>query len=487
MRVEPFLKDAVGMHQDRGRDDVPPGHVWALLDYVPRIAGATLRNRGGWTYASQALPSTVESLVWAPYASGGKLVAVTNSQAYDVPVSSNVATLIGTVLQPFRANPYFYRDKLYLPSGLGFVRSLAFTGAWAIASLPGTSPSASQQISSFRDRLVVASGDDLWFAQPGDPTLAWDPTSFISTDAVITGLRAMRSKLLVFHSEFVEQITGTTPPDAALSDPTGDMSRGIMWSGAGCFDARSIAGWQENVVFADERGVHITDGGLVRNMIEQGGMSRLWRSAFEQGGGGEVGAVGGTVYGNYYVCTVRMAVGTTYTWVCDIPTRRWFRWTNINANAHATSGAAGMPERLFGTSGTRVINMEKCFKPDLTQVQTDENAVNILPVLETPWLRMSRDVGGFRRLLNVFVRFLADSSVAGQTGMVDVSYVETPEDTTYESLGTIGEATTSLRRKLLISRRLEGIAFKLTALLPIKDLRVHNIGVQAEAEETQRL
>jgi hypothetical protein len=485
MRVEPFLKDAVGEHQDRGRDDVPPGYVWSMLDFVPRISGATLRGRGRWFNMTNAFASAPQSLVWAPFTGGGKLIAVTNGQAWEIPPGGGPGgeTLIGTANQPFRSNPHFYRNKLYLPAS-GFVPRV-INSALAISSLSGVGAAVGEQIHSFRDRLVSADLDRLWFAQPGDPTILWDGTSFIDFDGKITGLKAMRNKLLVFHGNFVEQLTGTTPPDSALSNPTGDMSRDVMWEAAGCYDARSISGWQENVIFADERGVHLTDGGLVRNMIEQGGMSRVWRTAFERGGGGEVDAVGGAVYGNIYICTVLMNDNASTTWVCDIPTRRWHRWTNIKARAHAVT--VGNVERIFGTDTVtkKVISMENCLNPSVLQ-QVDGNGVNVLPVVETAWLRVSRRVG-MRRFYDAFVSYLCADNIGGTTAdMVEVSYTSEPEDVVYEVIGTLDETTVSKRRKLLFARRHEGIAFKIRALLPFTDFRVHDIGVSVEAEEEHR-
>ncbi len=486
MRVESFLSDAVGEYQDRGRDDIPPNYAWSLRDLVPHILGATLRVRGHTTYNSQALPGAVESLVWAPYAAGGRLVAVTDTQAYDVPPAGTTATLIGSVPGPVRANALFYRNALYVPSPGSAIHKIGYS-PFGIATLPGSAPQGAQ-LTSYRDRLVGsdATGTSLVFSKPGDPTAAWDSLSVIAVEAFISGLKAMRNQILVFHYDSVEFIRGTTPPDSTLSDQTGDMTRDILWSDRGCFDARSISSWQENVIFADASGVHITDGGQVRNMIEQGGMSRAWRSAFEEA---LVAGVNGTVYGNYYLCTVRVGGGSE-TWLCDIPTRRWHRWSNIESAAFAVSTVGASSERLHATDHTtrRVLNLDYCLNPDKAgeAPKVDANGVNVLPVIETPWLRISRRVG-LRRIYDVFLYYLARRATDPGTDMVSIGYVTEPEDTTYEALTGFRQTAVSKRRKVPVFRELEGIAFRVAATQQIIDFRIHNVGLSLEAEEEHRV
>jgi hypothetical protein len=492
VKVEPFLKDAVGEWQDKGRDAVPSGYAWSMRDFIPARAGAPIRGRGSWYYSGAAFAASPDALGWAPFAGGAKLVSASGTQAHDIPVTGTGATLIGTIAQMAQQYPIFYRDRLYLPSMNNNCRYLTYiAGVWAVANI-GAAHVQGRYGTVYRDRLVLGRTDTfptrVGFAKPGDPTVAWDTLSYIDTTNVLSGLQAMRNQILCFHSDYVEQIRGTIPPDSTLSDIAGDMQLGVMWDRAGCFDGRSIAGWQENVIFADERGVHITDGGLVRNMIERGGMSKPWREQFLTA----VEAISGAVFGNTYICTVRFTGGVLppVTWCCDIPTRRWYRWGNIDSSAFAVS--SGAVERLFAThhSNKRVVNMERCFDPpvDLGN-QQDGNGTNVLAQIETAWQRLSRRVG-MRRIFDIFVHYLGYQAVDPGGSMVTVSVLEHAEGTVadYVSLDEgLRQSVASVRRKIPVYRRFEGIAFRVNAAQPMVDFRLFSLGVSMEEEEEHRI
>jgi hypothetical protein len=55
-----------------------------------------------------------------------------------------------------------------------------------------------------------------------------------------------------------------------------------LFDRAGCVDPLTIAYWNDNCVFADEHGVHMTDGSVVRNIVSQGGILYYWRQLYEQ-------------------------------------------------------------------------------------------------------------------------------------------------------------------------------------------------------------
>ena len=494
MRAEPFLQTAFGEYQDRGRDNVPDGYVWALKDFVPYQLGAMIRGRGGWTYLSQALAGSIMSMVYAPFRGGAQeiVVILEGGQVYTLPLAGTTATLRGSIVGPARQNPIWWRDRIYVPSYSGnFWRISRFGAPLTLDSYP-SSLAGAWAGTIYKDRLVLANdGSSAYsrvaFSKPGDPTATWDSTSWIDTSDFVRGLEAMRNQILVFHDDFVEQIRGTTPPDAALSDPTGDMQLSVLWDRAGCLDARSIAKWQENVIFADERGVHITDGGLVRNLIEQGGMSSPWRAAFEGWIFNAGDDLSGVVYGNYYIASIRVAAsGLKQVWICDLPTRRWFRWTNIDSVAFAVT--AGTSEQLVAThqATNRVTSLNACWKPNALASQVDGNGTNVLPEVETPWQRLSRRMA-FRRIYDAFLYYLVDSTTTNQAGMVELAITDSPEDTTYEVVGTLGEAATAKRRKLLVARRAEGVAFRIRALLAHTDFRVNSLSVSMEQEEEHRI
>lgn len=493
MRVQSFLSDVVGEYQDKGRDNVPEGYAWAMKDFVPGLHSGALRGRGGWDDISGLMAADPYALAYGRFQNTDRLVALAGNNAYEIPVAGTGVTLIGSVGgQTNRQNPVYYRGYFYIPFSGAAWRTLIYAfGAWSIGTLASFHQQGSYA-TVYRDRLVAGrtSTDEtlVGFSKPGDPSLAWDSLSYIQTAAGVTGLQAMRNQILVFHRDFVEQIRGTVPPDSALSDPTGDMSLTLLWDKAGCVDARSIAMWQGNVIFADGSGVHITDGGLVRNLVAQGGMQTPWRKQFEGWIDAAADSVASAVFGDYLVCTVRIFVGQLKTtWVCHIPTRRWFRWTNIDSAAHVSS--AGPVERIYGlnVATRRVVLLNDCFNPSSTSaIQADGNGTNVLPEVETPWKLIGNRVG-LRRLYDAFLRFLGYQTVDPGTNLVELSLTTTPEDTTYEVVGGSRQAAEMDRRKLLVARQVEGVAFKIRALAGMNDFRVHSLGVSVEAEEEHRV
>lgn len=491
MQVEPFLKDAVGMYQDDGRDNVPPGYVWEMKDFLPAIAGAELRGRGAFEYMSGALPTQPRGLVWFPTPNDPHLLVNTPTQAFRMDPGGAVATLIGTVPTMNRQNPIFYNRDVFFPAaGVNCGRVTYIAGVWGADTITASHVQG-EYGTVFRDRLVLgATGTNkerLGFSHPFDAMSAWNSLSFIDTNAQITGLAALRNQVVVFHSDWVEQVRGTTPPDSSLSDPTGDMELLPLWHQAGCIDARSISYWRENIIFADERGVHITDGGQVRNIIEEGGMATKWRRQFDGWFFHTDDSVAGAVYGNYYVCTMRgVAEGFKNTWICHLPTRRWFTFTNIDANAYATSGGSGT--RLYATQAAsfRVTNLQYCFAPKVTANQTDANAAAVLPEVETAWIRIGRRIG-IRHFLDAFISYLGYRLADPGTNLINVGIISEPEDTVYEALDGLRQTTISKRRKVNIFRRYEGLGFKISAAQAMADFRLHSIGVSVEAEEDHRV
>jgi hypothetical protein len=326
------------------------------------------------------------------------------------------------------------------------------------------------------------------FSKPGDPTVAWDALSLIRTSLTLTGLAAQRNQILAFHGGSVERIRGTTPPDSAATDPTGDMILDSLFDRAGCADARSISYWNDNVIFADARGVHITDGAIVRNMASQGGIESKWRrDVFEDASRGGMVTLAGGVFRNFYIITIRSSIGAPVTWICDIPTRKWTRIGNVNASAYAFSIGAG--ERLFGADATpwRVMDLSSMFNPDNTVVQTDGNGVNVLPVIETGWLRMTTRES-WKRIWEFFLSYQATEAVDSGLTVLQVDAIPTPEETVYRDKGGFRHAAKYLRRKLLSFRgRYLGVDVRITQVRPTKDTRLYNMAVRMEEEEEQRI
>ena len=75
-----------GMKRDGAREAMPQGACWNLVDFLPEVLGAVLRKRGGYEYASIAMPSGagIISGIMAEYIDGQSvLVSDGYSNWYD--------------------------------------------------------------------------------------------------------------------------------------------------------------------------------------------------------------------------------------------------------------------------------------------------------------------------------------------------------------------------------------------------------------------
>jgi len=483
--LQPLLRDITGMARDTARDRMPQGMVWDLGDWIPAFADAPLRGRGGWVFQSNALPAQAGAMVYAPYQNGDKLlVMLDNNQVADVNISSVGSTLLTPTVWPTRCNPVFYNDTVYVfhKDGTQPPVGLLYNGsAYSTQTLPASTSNQGAYGAIYHDRLVTA-GDArdrrlVAFSKPTNPVAVWEPTSIFRSAQPVTGLAVMRNMMLLFHKGSVERIRGTTPPDPTLSNPTGDMEMDTLFDKAGCWDARSIAYWQDNVVFADARGVHMTDGSIVRNLISQGGLLSMWRQAFNN-----AVSLCGSVFLDFYVCCLRTSDKPPLFLVCDLNKRTWYRFTNVDVTCMATS--IGSFERLWGTDvpNLRTNHLSAMFFPDTTVLAQDADGKYVFTNLETGWVRGGKE--GRKRIRHLYVSYDHRLAEGLHGNSVKVSFIHSPEATVWHDSRRMLRGTSEYRRlRVPVDLGAYGAAFKLTQLAPSYDLRLYDIGINQWAQE----
>ena len=512
--LTPLLDEVRGMFSDQGIERVPVGKVYELTDWIPDLEQATVRQRGRWTYQStDQMGNYVEGLVYAPYKAGHILLALVNTDIRKVPYpTAGASTSVGSIPVASWQNPVFHRDRVIIPisDGSSAARYVTYNGSsFTVTSAPATAL-AGRFATIWKDRLILACSDAepsaVVASKPGDPTAAFDSLSKMFSSLPVTGLAGIRSALLVFHGGSVERIRGTVWPDSTLSDEEGDLILESLFDGAGCYDASSIAYWQENVIFANGNGIWITDGTLVRNMTAQGGVLGRWRYEYQRAITADANFVvtPGGVYGDYYVCTIGLTGSTTdydnITFLIHIPSRSAFIWKNVDAQCYATTESVprnAIPQQLLAGTTTRsnpslqrVINLTPCFEPDNTTSQTDANSVVVLPTITTPWFRMSKSAG-LKRVRDVHVSYLASRPSDVDADVFDVKFSKVPDpDTSSSNWITAGQLRTNStyrRNRVAINRPVEGLALKLVQLTDTKDARLYDISAWVYAEEATRL
>src|SRR5262249_18774466 len=139
--------------------------------------------------------------------------------------------------------------------------------------------------------------DWLYFSPPANAATSWDATSKYETSGAISGLAALRSVILVFHPGSVERVRGTIPIHTGFTNA--DIVVEPLFGQVGTTEPKTICYWNENIIFADEHGVHMTDGSAIRNLASQGGISYFWRPLYQN-----KQTISACIFLDYYVISV---------------------------------------------------------------------------------------------------------------------------------------------------------------------------------------
>src|SRR5215472_3096093 len=484
------LRGARAFARDFPRDGMPPGYLWDVCDFVPEVVDSILTGRGSWAYVSDALGGDIESGILSTFRAGeqllvqdstGQLTQLTPSVAYPPPIYTAVnrgaiPRAIQPPLQVFEDTVWFDRDGLSVPQ---IVQS-----AGAPIAMDATAPKA--RVGAVWNGYLIGAGvpgaeDTLYFGPPGPKTTgAWDVNSYHQTAMAVTGLATVRGMGLVFHASSVERLRGTTAPNTAAGDP-GDLILEPLFARVGCTDPRSICYWNENVLFADERGVQITDGAVVRNLCQQGSIAYYWRQLYQN-----QASLAACVFMDYYVISVVRTDGNSDTLICDLNARQWFRFSNVESGCFISSGGSTGMERFWGgIVGTKKLaTLGPTFFPTSTAgIDSDGNGVAVLPYLQTPWYRLAPE--GRKRVKNIYLSYDAqvqgaDTTIANLSPPVlDIGYMRSPQQANYLDLGSLPATSQYTRFRLPVRQQPYGIAFQVKTTTPTSALRLYDLAVDA--------
>ena len=504
------LRGARAFARDFARDAMPKTYLWDVCDFVPEIVDATLTGRGAWRWGSNPLGGDVETGILANFLSGEQLlVQAADGNCYQIDQSSYAPTNRGGIPRGLQ-NPVQVFEQTVWFDKTGGQRPVSVGSTGAPTSLDPSVPATKYGV-IWGGYLMTGNApgheDTLYFGPPGPKVSgAWDVNSFQQTANVITGLAAVRSMGLIFHASSVERLRGTIAPNTA-SGNLGDLTLEPLFARVGCPDARAISYWNENVIFADEHGVHITDGAVVRNLAQQGGISYYWRPLYQNHS-----SLAATVFLDYYIISIVRSDGLTDTLICDLNQRQWFRFSNVAAICLISSGGSTGMERIWASiqGSSRLARLGPCFFPDLTQgLAVDDNGVPVMPEFQTPWYRMSAE--GRKRVRFAYLSYDARTSTATREGhpahwragledealevspltagapVLDVGFIRSPQDTTYTTLGRLPSTSEYARKRLPVNKFPYGVAFQVRQSAQTSVLRIFDLALEAEPAERSRI
>lgn len=486
-RTVPLQQAYRAMRQDEERGRMLRGAVWNMVDALPDLDDAPAGKRGGWAYASNDISATkatasyVAALIYAAFTAAAKLVAIDeDGELYTINTGTQAVTDIGAVVVP-KQRPVLHADKLIIPAGDGTTAPKYYDGNATVGTLAGTPPTA-KWAEVYKDRTCLAYTSSfktrIFFSGAADPT-SWDTTnSWQSVLAPITGLASLPNALLVFQEKQTSRIRGYTPPSASSA---GDFIVDDPLFKIGCTDARSIAVDGASCVFANPRGIFLTDGTLKpEDLTASIGLKRYWTTLLAAYDGSTWTLSAGMIR-NYYMITVMNGSSFVDALMIDVPNRRGWRLSNLPAVMFADAVTIG-EELYFGMrTAARVGKLSGIFSPAAGN-KNDANGTAVTPVIETPFFR---DRGGFKRWTAFYLGYdMRDA--ASDDPMLTMSYITNPEDAYTPFATVLGETTNYQRQLIREPARGEGIGFKIAQTRASSTTRFYDIEAQVYSEEQSK-
>jgi hypothetical protein len=514
-----IFKNIKGFTRDFAVDSLPAGYLWDMVDAIPNRKGARVEQRGAWEYTGTAnYGGTIMGGYDTAFIKGPKLLIVANSHVYDVSVPDGVPTDLGTGPATMVQNGIKLHDKVYFLDAAGAFRPrrVEWTAASPTLDLitDVNAPKAKVGI-AYLERLFVA-GDPAnpsnIYSSPlpedGGPTTGtWDVTEgHIGTNNEVTGMAAMAGQVLVFHPGSIERLRGKVPPGYGVDVNAVDMFMDTLTEQVGCTQPHTIVPWRENIIFADERGIFLTDGSAVKNLTELGGIGDFWRVAY----GARINAPGSVSCGTFldYLivtvnCSVPPALAFNFTLACDLNTRSWFRFSNWPATCYIQSESAIEQSWAGHLTTNRLSRVSSMFQdpvppPDPLPDYVDGNGLAVLPSLTTGFHRLDKEEG-MTRLHNLFVSYHHQSFLRSPAEYgLRVEYrtdPPTPEDIDMATGSVVGWAEAGQlpdvieysRKKLPVGKRGYGVMVRVTDLTPSRITRVYSVGVQKTSQDRAKV
>lgn len=450
-----------GIVRDATRASIPRGGLYDSADYLLHQPGIAIK-RGGTSYAGPAMTGATYAaqVAYADFPAGSKLVGIgDNGHLYTV--TSGTTTDVSTMGTGF---PGVDIPKLRIGGGKNLLVIPASDGTTAPKTYDGTtvatlggSPAAGKYAAVYKTRVVLANTsanpNRIFFSPTPDPTTTWDTaTSWIDADYPVTGLAALNNALLIFSSGRTERLVGSTPP------PGSDMTRSPLGS-IGCTDARSIAIQEGNAIFANPRGVYLTNGAGFKSLTAEAGIETYWQSLFS-GYDPATWVISGGVYRSaFYVVSVLDNNGALkVTLMCNVARPAWWRLTNVKGMMW--SPALGAADELYyaDRATNRIVAISGMFSPAAGN-KNDADGTAVTPLLEGR-LR-GEGIGlkafGFGRL-NYDMR---DAATDAPT--MAVSVATGVEATTFAAVSEspLAATTDETRKRFTVAKTSQGVTIRL--------------------------
>jgi hypothetical protein len=474
-----------GMVRDSPRSSIPTGGVYDSADYLLHQPGIAIK-RGGTAYAGPAAAAGtyMEAVAYAEFPAGAKLIGVDSANNINEITPGSTIDLGGTdpagVIDVPKLRIGGGKNLLIIPQANGTSGPVKYDGSAAPALLGG-SPPAGKFCAVYATRVVLGNKDGnenrLAFSPTPDIETAWDvATAWLDTNYEVTGIAAMANALLIFSEGHTERIIGTTPP------PGSDMQLATI-GGIGCTDARSILVQEGNVLFANPRGVYLTNGAGFASLTTEGAVEAYWQSLFS-GYDPDTWIIAAGVFRGFYVVSVIDNTGALVaTLMCNVARRAWWRLTNIKATMFAQ--AVGAQEELYyaDRAAARVTKLSGIFSPAAGN-KNDADGTAVAPLLE---LRMLGHGPGLKHF--GFGRLSYDMrDAATDNPTLAVSVAPGVEATTFAAVdeSPLPETADEVRKRFTIAKQSQGVSVRFQQTGPSSKTEIYALEYEERAFALQR-
>lgn len=502
------------MSRDIPRHKLPPGVAYDIVDMLPSV-GSSLRERGGWSNASNsisAVTSTASQAKAGAYVTFGTssttaqgagetlLVLDEDGLLFEISLDGTV-TAKGAARIP-KQNPTFmggapasaataqYEGLLIMTDATGQDIPKKYNGT-AISDLGGNPPKALFS-AAYQNYLVLGNGtaeslshpNRIWFSPPGDPdcavssVTAWDVTdSWIDFSLPIFGLAATNNALLVFHKwGAISRVTGSIPP------PDADMRVDDPWLTIGVLDPMSITTYGEMAYWAGPEGVFGSDGVALDDLTAKGGMSRYW-SDLVYNADRQWHIATGVIRNSLIVTVSNSANAFVDAFAIDLSSYAWTRLKNLPASSLWSGFTSARDELFMGRlDAARVARLSTMWDADSATYKADGDGTAVAGSIELPFFEFTEP--GIKTVKSVYVgQYLKD--YASDNPSVAVSYVNTPEETNYTAIGSLTENSEYTRQRLSLGGRHYGIGLKL-AKTGAGDWQLQDVSFEQSPQEVTK-
>lgn len=498
----PLQQEYLGMVQDNPRDLPSMSSIWAsslwnVVDFIPVYLGAPLRKRGGWSYASPTLGSTtyIDALIYAPFAGGAKNLGV-GSDGHLYQFTSGSSSNVGTAFAVAQ-NPVYHRTGttglVVIPAGSGTNIPKSYDGT-TFQNLAGTPP-AGIYADVWNDRTLLANGtaggtlypQRLWASPIGDAAGSWDLTnSWVDFSLPLTAIAVLKTTILGFHLRSTERIKGTIfPSSTSIGDLTMDAAFNV-----GCIDARSIAKYNDTVIWADTLGIYQSDGAALKNLTAAGGMAAYWTSLLANYTANYHIAAG--IYHDTYLVSVLNGSTFVDCLAYDLLRGYWYRLSNFNARCFARISST-IEETYMGLGNAgRVASLSSILTPTAA-TKNDGDGTAVTPYFETPlyrgWQRLHRrwiPSYAIQSWSRVYLNYDIEDA-ATDNPQLTVSWSIDPADTSYTNLPVFVATTKFTRGRRDLQFQGSGLMLKVAQQNASADTRIHAIESEYDPLEPSRL